>query len=249
MEHSNKVLEGLISKEEYSCSSFVKRQEKQPQGIYLTSECYGNPYSILHELEHALGLVHEHARIGRDNFIDIDFGQLEESSKKNFRIYNSSYFVNYSTSYDYASLMHYDQYAFGSWWYWFIGRPVIRPKLHVQYSRMMGQRKVKNFNDFKKINLLYCNWCGSVDNKTNKLNSTVKPKCRNGGYLDFNNCSKCICPTGYTGDLCRQTIPSDIECGNTTFVVNTTGIQLIFNDRKNCYISLKATNKKKSILI
>uniref|UniRef100_A0A0K0EIX9 Metalloendopeptidase n=1 Tax=Strongyloides stercoralis TaxID=6248 RepID=A0A0K0EIX9_STRER len=221
--------EGLIFKEEYSCSSFVGRQKEQPQGIYLTSECYENPYSILHEIGHALGLVHEHSRIGRDKFIDIDFWQLEERSKKNFVIYNHSSFVNYSTTYDYASIMHYDQYAFGSWWYWFIGRPVIRPKLHVQYSRMMGQRK-----------------CGSVDNKTNQLNFTVKPKCRNGGYLDFNNCSKCICPTGYTGDLCRETISSDSECGNTTFKVNKTRTQLIFKDKRNCYISLKANKTKKN---
>uniref|UniRef100_A0AAF5D1Q7 Metalloendopeptidase n=1 Tax=Strongyloides stercoralis TaxID=6248 RepID=A0AAF5D1Q7_STRER len=212
--------EGLIFKEEYSCSSFVGRQKEQPQGIYLTSECYENPYSILHEIGHALGLVHEHSRIGRDKFIDIDFWQLEERSKKNFVIYNHSSFVNYSTTYDYASIMHYDQYAFGSWWYWFIGRPVIRPKLHVQYSRMMGQRK-----------------CGSVDNKTNQLNFTVKPKCRNGGYLDFNNCSKCICPTGYTGDLCRETISSDSECGNTTFKVNKTRTQLIFKDKRNFYVN------------
>uniref|UniRef100_A0AAF5CZ99 Metalloendopeptidase n=2 Tax=Strongyloides stercoralis TaxID=6248 RepID=A0AAF5CZ99_STRER len=234
VERIQKYTQGLIFEEGSSCSSY---------NVII------NPYSILHELGHALGLVHEHARIGRDNFIDIDFWQLDKSAKKNFVIYNSSNFVNYSTSYDYASIMHYDQYAFGSWWYWFIGRPVIRPKLDYQYSRMMGQRKKITFNEIKKINLCYCNACGWVNNDTGQLNPDRKPNCSYSGYADFRNCSKCICPTGYTGDLCRKIIPSDPECGNTTFEVNKTRIQLIFNNKRNCYISLKATKPKKIELI
>uniref|UniRef100_A0A0K0ELE8 Metalloendopeptidase n=1 Tax=Strongyloides stercoralis TaxID=6248 RepID=A0A0K0ELE8_STRER len=236
--------EGLVFEKGGSCSSYVGHVSKL-QRIFLRSECYENPYKILHEIGHALGLVHEHSRIGRDKFITIDFLQLNDRGKRNFEIRNSPHYVNYSTTYDYASIMHYGQYAFSSRWYRLIGRPVIIPKLDHQYSRMMGQRKMVAFNDFKKINLLYCNACGWVNNDAGQLNPNRQPSCSYGGYADFRNCSKCICPTGYTGKLCRDIISSDPECGNTIFEVNKTEIRLTFEDKKNCYISLKANKPKK----
>uniref|UniRef100_A0A0K0E6A6 Metalloendopeptidase n=1 Tax=Strongyloides stercoralis TaxID=6248 RepID=A0A0K0E6A6_STRER len=130
---------GIIFKEGPYCESYVGKQfNNQSQEIILTKECQKDPYIILHELGHALGLVHEHARNNREKYISIDDGQLDANGKNNFHSFVHSTFLNYNTEYDYASLMHYGPYTFGSWWYWLFGWKVMTSKLNEQYDRMMG---------------------------------------------------------------------------------------------------------------
>uniref|UniRef100_A0A0K0EFS7 Metalloendopeptidase n=1 Tax=Strongyloides stercoralis TaxID=6248 RepID=A0A0K0EFS7_STRER len=232
--------QGLIFVEGSSCLSYYGlRSPNYSQYIWLSSKCYINAYIILHEIGHALGLMHEHARMGRDKFIDIDFGQLDDHGKYNFLIRNNTtYYRNYSTAYDYASLMHYGPYDFGSFWKWLFGYPVMKSKLYGQYTWMMGQHEKATFNDYKQINLVHCNWCGWVNNSTGKLydNST---KCKNSGYPDFRNCSRCICPTGYTGDNCGKIIDSSSDCGDTKFTANETIRPKLLNTTTKCYIEIK----------
>uniref|UniRef100_A0A0K0EFS4 Metalloendopeptidase n=1 Tax=Strongyloides stercoralis TaxID=6248 RepID=A0A0K0EFS4_STRER len=240
---------GLIFKEGSSCLSFYGRQSHNySQEIWLSPKCYINPYIILHEIGHALGLVHEHARMARDKYIKIDFGQLDNHGKENFRIRNQTYYLNYSTSYDYASVMHYGRYDFGSFWKWLFGIPVMRSKLYEQYTWMMGQHEKATFNDYKRINLAHCNCCGRVKiNTGEKINNNDKDKtiknniddCRNSGYPHYDNCSKCICPTGYSGDLCENIIKSDSQCNETKFIANETIRHILLNKKMNCYIEIK----------
>ena len=69
----------------------------------------------VHELLHALGFVHEHTRPDRDNFISINFDNIEPGEEKNFekRPHGTSDFfekgsVNTrNTPYDVLSLLHY----------------------------------------------------------------------------------------------------------------------------------------------
>uniref|UniRef100_A0A0K0E580 Metalloendopeptidase n=1 Tax=Strongyloides stercoralis TaxID=6248 RepID=A0A0K0E580_STRER len=242
--------QGLIFEEDSYCTSNIgKVFINKPQIITLSKECYEDTYLILHELGHALGLVHEHARKDRDKFIKIHYNRLNEMGKNNFYIRNFSYYYNYSTTYDYAALMHYTAYSFATAWYNFFGYPVMEPKLNEQYIHMMGQRKKMTFNEFKRINLALCNWCGWVSNYTGEIFSDNTTLCKNGGYADFRNCSKCICPTGYTGDLCQKIIPSDSKCGNTSFVANRKGTSLIYNNNMTCHIFINATEGKKIEII
>uniref|UniRef100_A0A0K0EP80 Metalloendopeptidase n=1 Tax=Strongyloides stercoralis TaxID=6248 RepID=A0A0K0EP80_STRER len=206
------------------------------QPISLSLKCLLNPYAILHEIGHALGLVHEHTRMDRDKFIEIDHNQLDNLGKYNFLIRNNSVYKNYSTSYDYASIMHYSPYDFGSFWKKLFRYPVMKSKLYEQYTWMMGQTEKMTFNDYKKINLCHC----KINNNTTK--------CKNNGYPDFKNCSKCICPSGYTGDNCKKIISSDPKCGNTIFKANKTNVPLIYVGKINCYIFLKAKKNKKILL-
>ncbi len=66
--------------------------------------------AIVHEIAHAIGLTHEQSRLDRNSYVNIEYDNVEDDKKNNFRL--SSY-INYG-DYDFESLMHYDQWAFSS---------------------------------------------------------------------------------------------------------------------------------------
>uniref|UniRef100_A0A0K0FES2 Metalloendopeptidase n=1 Tax=Strongyloides venezuelensis TaxID=75913 RepID=A0A0K0FES2_STRVS len=200
---------GIIFEKSKVCSSYVGLAFSNiKQTVNLTIECSNEKGYVLHEVGHALGLLHEHCRTDRDNFVTIDFNNIKTGLNGNFKIPTSVNYKNYSTHYDYGSIMHYNSYEFSTS-YW---RKVLTSKIHTEYDRMMGQRSYMTFNDYKKINLLYCSKC----NKTGEKDKG-KVVCLNGGYVDYKNCSRCICPFGYTGDLCSEIMKSDERCNKTTF--------------------------------
>ena len=69
---------------------------------------WNRKFIIAHEIGHALGLSHEQARGDRDTFVKINSGNIIPGKEHNF---NKRTTTNYST-YDFASIMHYGQYAF-----------------------------------------------------------------------------------------------------------------------------------------
>uniref|UniRef100_A0A0K0E581 Metalloendopeptidase n=1 Tax=Strongyloides stercoralis TaxID=6248 RepID=A0A0K0E581_STRER len=205
---------GIIFVKSPYCESLVgKKDGNHSQEISLSKECQQDPYIILHELGHALGLVHEHARNDRDKYISIDYSQLNKIGENNFAMISHRTFLSYDTEYDYASLMHYEPYTFGSWWYRLFGWPLL-------------------------------NWCNWVQNGTNYRHPNRNISCENSGYPDFRNCSRCLCPTGYTGDLCDNVIQSDSVCGNTTFIAKENVTTLIYNNKMNCYITIEAPQSR-----
>ncbi|MBK9292841.1 MAG: hypothetical protein IPM57_00085 [Oligoflexia bacterium] len=69
--------------------------------------------TILHEIGHAFGLIHEHQRPDRDKYIKINMenigsGFLGLQTKVNF----DKQEAKLSVPYDFLSIMHYNQYAF-----------------------------------------------------------------------------------------------------------------------------------------
>ena len=69
----------------------------------------------VHELLHTLGFVHEHTRPDRDDFISINYDNIEPGEEKNFekRPHGTSDFFekgsvdSKNTPYDVLSLLHY----------------------------------------------------------------------------------------------------------------------------------------------
>lgn len=79
------------------------------QTLNMTS--WGAKFVIVHELGHAIGLVHEHQRPGRDTFVTIVMGNVQAGQAGNFNLTADDESTNIG-NYDFNSVMHYGQYAF-----------------------------------------------------------------------------------------------------------------------------------------
>ncbi|KAK3738820.1 hypothetical protein QZH41_008632, partial [Actinostola sp. cb2023] len=66
--------------------------------------------SSIHELGHAIGFFHEHSRPDRDDFININTGNIRRGAKGNFRKDNGAFVDSRGHDYDYGSIMHYSRY-------------------------------------------------------------------------------------------------------------------------------------------
>ncbi len=105
--------------------------------------------SIMHEILHTAGLYHEQSRSDRDNYVRINFGNIEEGYQHNFnRVSNS---INIC-SYDFGSIMHYPPYAFSR-----NGQPTIEAIVPIPPGVVMGQRADLSSCDIKGIRQLYPN--------------------------------------------------------------------------------------------
>ncbi|CAF4174467.1 unnamed protein product, partial [Rotaria sordida] len=110
---------------------------------------------IMHELLHTLGFYHEQSRWDRDNYVRINFTNIQPGMTHNFEKYNSTYTSTLNTSYDYASVMHYENDAFSV-----NGYPTIET---IQGNFSIGQRDNMSDTDIYEVRLFYnCSSTGGV---------------------------------------------------------------------------------------
>lgn len=69
---------------------------------------------ILHEIGHAIGLLHEHTRPDRDDYVDILYDNMYKGSKRFFEIEDPALLDTLGVPYDYNSVMHYKGNVFAS---------------------------------------------------------------------------------------------------------------------------------------
>ncbi len=94
---------------------------------------FGNRYTAVHEIMHALGLMHEQSRSDRDNFVTIDFTNIGADFQSQFAIVANS---NNRGTYDFDSVMHYPAFAFAT----DPSKPTIIAKpAFSQFQNKMGQ--------------------------------------------------------------------------------------------------------------
>jgi hypothetical protein len=80
------------------------------QFLNLANDCF-TQRTILHELNHALGFQHMHSHPDRDDFITINFDNINSEGRSdnysNFAKLDAKDWTNFGTPYDYDSIMHY----------------------------------------------------------------------------------------------------------------------------------------------
>ncbi len=112
-----------------------------------------------HEILHALGQYHEHTRCDRENFVTIDYAEIESGKEHNFYEAGSDaqgeecgddQAVFDIGSYDFGSIMHYatDAFAVGS-------NPTIIPIAPVPSGVTIGQRSALSDEDVNTVDVLY----------------------------------------------------------------------------------------------
>ncbi|UJR18159.1 hypothetical protein I4U23_005059 [Adineta vaga] len=102
---------------------------------------------IMHELLHTLGFYHEQSRPDRDNYVRINYENIQKSKEHNFAKYTNDAVNTLNTIYDYGSLMHYESTAFSS-----NGLPTIEP---LQPNIQIGQHIKMSSIDIQEVRLFY----------------------------------------------------------------------------------------------
>jgi len=125
------------------CWSFVGRTGYK-QSLSLAAGCWREG-TIVHEIGHALGFLHEQSRPDRDNYVEIKFENIRKGTEGNFR---KSYSIDLQgTPYDYGSIMHYGQFYFTK-----NGKPTIVPR---KPGVAIGNRKALSPIDIEEMKRLY----------------------------------------------------------------------------------------------
>lgn len=88
------------------CSATVGHQGGR-QNVNLSAAC--GEWVTVHEIGHALGLMHEQSRHDRDSHVTIDWSNIQDGKAHNFRMDDLAYDIG---AYDYDSLMHYGAWDF-----------------------------------------------------------------------------------------------------------------------------------------
>ncbi|KAG8560274.1 hypothetical protein GDO81_014875 [Engystomops pustulosus] len=142
------------------CSSYIGRTGgTQSVGLNVAGCMYRG--IIQHELNHALGFVHEHIRSDRDDYVTINFQYISPGF---WGIFKKAVTNNLGLEYDYESVMHYDRFAFTNT----RGQPTIVPKPDPNIP--IGQRYGLSALDVSKINRLYqCDVCANLLNNNNGI--------------------------------------------------------------------------------
>ncbi|XP_068249144.1 zinc metalloproteinase nas-4-like isoform X2 [Palaemon carinicauda] len=117
----------------------------------------------MHELMHAVGFWHEQSRYDRDDYIYVDYSNIQTDMDYNFKKYDWNTIQNLGVGYDLGSIMHYGKNAFAK----DRTRPTIIPH---QTGIEIGQRRAFSRKDIQKLELLY-----QCSNKSHTVFTTQTP--------------------------------------------------------------------------
>lgn len=125
------------------CASFVGRQGGR-QEIVIGDACTAG--NVMHEIGHCVGFYHEQSRSDRDEFVQIQWANVNPTMRHNFNQEDS---LNLGP-YDFGSIMHYPATAFSV-----NDQPTIVTRQPLPPGVEMGQRKGLSPGDIAAVQQLY----------------------------------------------------------------------------------------------
>ncbi|XP_065570783.1 zinc metalloproteinase nas-7-like [Artemia franciscana] len=136
-----------IESEETGCWSYLGRIGNRQELNLQKSGCVQYKGTPVHELMHAIGFHHEHARWDRDEYVRILEENTDPDYVHNFEKFNKTYITGFGLPYDWSSVMHYSEYAFST-----TGKPTILSKPE---GIPLGNEEGLTDIDAAKINAMY----------------------------------------------------------------------------------------------
>lgn len=110
--------------------------------------CVQKVGTVIHELLHAIGFLHEQNRDDRDGFVRVNTNNIKRDYESNFDKARPGETNSFGTEYDYGSVLHYSETAFSK-----NGLPTIEARRRT--SVKMGQREGFSKRDIEKVNKMY----------------------------------------------------------------------------------------------
>lgn len=141
------------------CYSFVGRQGGN-QDISIGEGCE-RLGTVLHEMMHAIGFIHEQSRPDRDDYVHVFYDNIKEGMEHNFQKYTGGQVRRLPANrgfYDYDSCLHYNNQAFSKNF-----EDTIESR--TDPSRRFGQRENFSLHDVQQINQLYNCKVNDLDTK------------------------------------------------------------------------------------
>jgi hypothetical protein len=133
-----------VTKEDDGCHSQLGRIGGR-QDLNLGPGCFEEG-TVIHELLHAMGIIHEHNRSDRDDFVDILWQNMDPQMQDQFEKVSDREFSNYGVAYNADSVMHYDSYSTSA-----NGQPVVLTKA----GREIGWQTEIQQSDIDKLQNMY----------------------------------------------------------------------------------------------
>ncbi|CAH4028096.1 low choriolytic enzyme-like isoform X1 [Pieris brassicae] len=152
----------IIKSSKTGCWSSVGRLGGRQEVNLQAPGCVSKKGTVLHELLHAIGFMHEQSRPERDDFVTINYDNVKPGTEINFKKSDVKRTDNFGIGYDYNSVMHYSEFAFSR-----NSKKTIDPKIS---NTKIGQREGLSRGDVKKVNNMYnckkeepqTGWLGSI---------------------------------------------------------------------------------------
>uniref|UniRef100_A0A182NDZ4 Metalloendopeptidase n=1 Tax=Anopheles dirus TaxID=7168 RepID=A0A182NDZ4_9DIPT len=146
--------------------------------------------TVMHEMMHALGFLHEQNREDRDGWVTIRYENIKSGTSNNFEKAKKGSTNSFGVDYDYGSIMHYSSNAFST-----NGRATIEAKKSTNGAKM-GQREGFSWNDMEKLNRMY--GCSQGSNGGGQT-SLLRPPAFGTGMLPSAGVSSPARPLGPNG--------------------------------------------------
>ncbi|XP_050711762.1 astacin-like metalloprotease toxin 5 [Eriocheir sinensis] len=189
-------------------SSYMGRQGG-PQNMTVVAKTI-NRGTVMHELMHSLGLGHEHNRPDRDEYVTVDFDNIQDAAKPYFTKYTPNDPLEEDhLEYDYTSLMHatnvYDEE---------INIDIMKPVIWRNDGGIeLGQRSYLTELDQQRLKMIYsCDVCKS--NQAGSLLFRYPGDCSR--FIQCSNAQAYImdCPQGLHFNNKKQICdyPDQAEC-------------------------------------